>query len=86
MNPLQMLMSMGNPNQMLQLLSKNNPQLNQMMQVLQNNNPSNALNVLKSQYGNNPAFQQALKIAEGKKPEELQEFVNNMLNNKIQES
>lgn len=69
---------------MLQLLSKNNPQLNQMLQIVQNN--QNPMQVLQSKYGDNPAFQQAMKIAEGKSPEEIQQFINNMLNNTIQNS
>lgn len=69
---------------MLQLLSRNNPQLNQMMQLVQNS--KNPIQALQNQYGNNPAFQQAMKVAEGKSPEEIQQFVNNMLNNTIQNS
>ena len=75
-------MGLGNPNQMLQLLSKNNPQLNQMIQTIQNS--KNPIQVLQNQYGNNPAFQQAMKIAEGKSTEEIKTFINNMLNNNIQ--
>lgn len=81
---MQILMGLGNPNQMLQLLSKNNPQLNQMLQIVQNN--QNPMQVLQSKYGDNPAFQQAMKVAEGKSPEEIQQFINNMLNNTIQNS
>lgn len=69
---------------MLQLLSKNNPQLNQMLQTIQNS--KNPMQILQNQFGNNPAFQQAMKVAEGKSPEELQQFVSNMLNNNINNS
>lgn len=82
MNPMQILMSLGNPNQMIQLLSKSNPQLNQMIQTIQNS--KNPMQILQNQYGNNPAFQQAMKIAEGKSPEEIKNFINNILNNNIQ--
>ena len=84
MNPMQILMGLGNPNQLLQLLSKNNPQLNQMIQTVQNS--KNPMQILQNQFGNNPAFQQAMKVAEGKSSEELQQFVNNMLNNNINNS
>lgn len=80
---MQTIMSTLNPNQILQFLGKNNPQINQMMQVVQNS--QNPMAMLKNQYGSNPAFQQALKIAEGKDPEQLKTFVNNMLNNNIQQ-
>lgn len=69
---------------MLQVLSKNNPQLNQILQVIQNN--KNPMQILQNQYGNNPAFQQAMKVANGKSPEEIQQFVSNMLNNNINNS
>lgn len=66
---------------MLQLMSKNNPQLNQMLQTIKNS--KDPMQILKIQYGKNPAFQQAMKVAEGKSPEELKQFVNNLLNNNI---
>lgn len=66
---------------MLQALSKNNPQLNQMIYMIQNS--QNPMQILQSQYGNNPAFQQAMKVAQGKSPEEIKNFINNMLNNNI---
>lgn len=69
---------------MLQLLSKNNPQLNQMLQTIQNS--KNPMQILQNQFGNNLAFQQAMKVAEGKSPEELQQFVSNILNNNINNS
>ena len=75
-------MSTLNPNQILQFLGRNNPQISQIMQVVQNS--SNPIAILQNQYGNNPIFQQALKIAEGKNTEQLKTFVNNMLNNNIQ--
>lgn len=77
-------MGLGNPSQMLQLLSKNNPQLNQMLQTIQNS--KNPMQILQNQFGNNLAFQQAMKVAEGKSPEELQQFVSNILNNNINNS
>lgn len=83
MNPLQMLTSMGNPNQIIQFLAKSNPQVSQMMSILQNN--KNPMQILQNQFGNNPTFQQALKIAEGKDSNQLKSFVNNILNNNIQQ-
>ena len=83
MNPLQMLTSMGNPNQIIQFLAKSNPQVSQMMSILQNN--KNPMQILQNQFGNNQTFQQALKIAEGKDSNQLKSFVNNILNNNIQQ-
>jgi hypothetical protein len=54
-----------------------------MMSILQNN--KNPMQILQNQFGNNPTFQQALKIAEGKDSNQLKSFVNNILNNNIQQ-
>ena len=52
----------------------NNPM--QIMALLQNsNNPMALLNQL---MGNNPQFKQVMQIAQGKSPQELEQYVRNL--------
>ena len=71
----------GNPQAILQNLVNNNPQIGQIMSLLQNSqNPMITLNQISQQ---NPAMAQALKIAQGKTPQEIQTFIKNMSNQNI---
>ena len=70
----------------MQMLQKI-PQFQQYQPLIQTlQNSANPMAILQQKFGNNPAFQQAMKVANGKSPEEIQQFVSNMLNNNINNS
>ena len=56
---------------------QNNPmQMIQMLSRLKNN--SNPMGAMQALYGNNPLFQQAVQMAQGKGPEELNQTAMNL--------
>ena len=55
----------------------------EMMQALNRlRNQPNPLGVMQAMYGNNPQFQQAMNMAQGKTPEQLQQTAMNLAKTK----
>lgn len=69
MNPMQMMMG-GNP-----MMGQGMNPLQLIQQLQGNKDPMGAL---KQMFGNDPKFQRALEMAEGKTPEQLQQTVKNL--------
>lgn len=58
-----------------------NPQMGQVINQIQNSQNPQAM--MSQMFGNNPAFQRAMEVANGKSPQELEKFISNMMNNNI---
>lgn len=70
-NPMQMMMSMGGANM-------NNPM--QLFQMFMGS--PNPMGMMQQMFGGNPMFQQAMQMAQGKSPEQMQEVIQNVAKQK----
>lgn len=57
-----------------------NEQMLRMFNMLRNSN--NPMGMLQQMYGNDPIFSQAMRMAQGKSPQELQQIVRNVAHEK----
>lgn len=71
-NPMQMMMSMGGGANM------NNPM--QLFQMFMGS--PNPMGMMQQMFGGNPMFQQAMQMAQGKSPEQMQEVIQNVAKQK----
>lgn len=61
----------------MQMLQKI-PQLQQYQPLIQTlQNSANPMAILQQKFGNNPAFQKAMKAVQGKNPQEIEQYVKN---------
>ena len=58
------------------LIQNMNPQIGQIFQMLQGS--QNPMALMQQMFGNNPNFQQVMKIAQGKSPQELEQYTRNL--------
>lgn len=52
------------------------PQIMQMVNMVQNG--GNPMALMQSMFGNNPAFNMAMNMAQGKSPQQIQQIVRNI--------
>ena len=61
----------------MQMLQKM-PQFQQYQPLIQTlQNSANPMAILQQKFGNNPAFQKAMKAVQGKNPQEIEQYVKN---------
>ena len=52
------------------------PKIGQILQMLQGS--QNPMALMQQMFGNNPSFQQVMQIAQGKSPQELEQYTRNL--------
>lgn len=73
-----MSLAQGNPQALLQNLASSNPQMGQLINAIKSS--SNPMAFLNQYAQSNPAMAQALKVAQGKTPQQIQTFIQNAYN------